>query len=100
MHVWYNKSYTMSQLPPENHMEKLQDSRRTLQDTYEQVNHHFEELYPLPKKFIEQTAPMVDKCLKRYSKPSAADDLFVFQALLGFMSQFDDFALLTIQVFS
>lgn len=89
----------MSQLPPENPIETLRSSRQELEEVYKEVNHHFEELYPLPKQFIEQTAPIVDMYLKRFSKPGASDDLFVFQALMGFLTQFDDFALMANQVF-
>lgn len=90
----------MSQLPPSNPIETLRSSRQELEEVYRQVNSQYKELFPLPKQFIEQTAPVVDQYLQRFSKPGASDDLFVFQALMGFLTQFDDFALMANQVFS
>ncbi|MBL0309448.1 MAG: hypothetical protein IPP77_07190 [Bacteroidetes bacterium] len=89
----------MSQLPPASQLDILRSSRNELEEVYKEVNRHFEELHPLPKQFIEQTTPAIDKYLQKFSKPGAADDLFVFQALMGFLNQFDDFALMANEVF-
>jgi hypothetical protein len=91
----------MSQLPPENHCDNLQSARGNLDEVCENVSRHFEEIYPLPKKFIEQTAPAVDKYLREFSNPSTHNgNYFVFQAIMGFMQQFDDFALMTNKLFT
>lgn len=91
----------MSQVPPTNEVENLKAVQHDLQEVYQDVTTRLEEIYPLPKKFIEQTAPAVDKYLKEFSKPSTGNDnYFVFQAIMGFMQQFDDFALMTNKIFT
>ena len=91
----------MSQLPPEHNFESLQMVRGNLDEVCENVSRHFEQIYPLPTRFIEQTAPAVDKYLREFSNPGAHNgNYFVFQAIMGFMQPFDDFALMTNKLFS
>lgn len=91
----------MSQLPPAEQFDSLKAAKHNLDEVYQTVTRHMQEVYPLPKKFIEQTAPVVDKYLKDFSNPGAGNNnYFVFQAIMAFMQQFDDFALMTNQIFT
>ena len=91
----------MSQLPPTEQLNTLKAAKHDLEEVYETVTRHIHQVYPLPKKCIEQTAPGVDKYLKDISNPGAGNNnYFVFQAIMGFMQPFDEFALMTNQIFT
>lgn len=56
------------------------------------VDSYVRDLYVLPKKFVENTAPAINRYIKEYSFPEGeARNTTPFYAVLDFIEQLDDF---------
>ena len=69
-------------------------------EAYKTVNQYVISLYSLPKKFIEETGPMLDRFVREYSVPGSPrnHDLST-RAILDFVGQVDAFTLNTVELF-
>ena len=61
-------------------------------EAYKMVDSYVRDLYVLPKKFVESTAPALDNYIKEYSfGDDKQRNVTPFDAVLDFIDQLDDF---------
>jgi hypothetical protein len=72
----------------------------TFNETYASVNLYVMGLYALPRKFIMETGPVLDRFLKEYTVPGAPKNSELSKkAVLEFIGRVDVFTVETIQLF-
>lgn len=65
------------------------------------INRYVTDLYLLPKKFVENTGPVLDRYIKEYSFPQTGTrDNTSYNAVLEFIDQLDEFTEGTIELFN
>jgi hypothetical protein len=72
-------------------------------ETYRSVNKYVTELYMLPKKFVDDTGPALDRFIKDYYFPenSVSDNTNnSFTTVVDFINQLDEFTQGTIELFA
>ena len=61
-------------------------------EAYKLVNSYVSDLYVLPKKFVEDTGPALDRYIKEYSfADEGKRNTTPFETVLDFINQLDDF---------
>jgi phage gp36-like protein len=72
-------------------------------EAYRAINKYVTELYMLPKKFVDNTGPALDRYIKNYYFPenSVSDNSNnSFSTVVDFINQLDDFTQGTIELFT
>jgi hypothetical protein len=69
-------------------------------EAYKMINRYVADLYVLPKKFVENTGPSLDKFIKEYSFPENGNRTNgSFDTVLEFINQLDEFTEKTMDLF-
>jgi len=84
----------------ERQFEHYSCAQRDFNEAYKLVDHYVKDLYLLPKRLVENTAPALDKYIKEYSFPDGrAKNTTSFDVVLDFIDQLDDFTENTVHLF-
>jgi hypothetical protein len=84
----------------ERKFEHYRCAQRDFNEAYKLVDHYVKDLYLLPKRLVENTAPALDKYIKEYSFPDGrAKNTTSFDVVLDFIDQLDDFTENTVHLF-
>ena len=70
-------------------------------EAYKMINKYVADLYLLPKKFIDNTGPALDRYIQEYSFPEGnGRNTTSFNTVLEFINQLDDFTQGTMELFN
>ncbi len=69
-------------------------------ESYKIVNKYVADLYLLPKKFIDNTGPVLDRFIKNYSFGESTTGVSQFESVVDFIDQLDDFTGKTMELFN
>jgi hypothetical protein len=84
----------------ERQFEHYRSAQRDFNEAYKLVDHYVKDLYLLPKRLVENTAPALDKYIKEYSFPDGrSKNTTSFEVVLDFIDQLDDFTENTFHLF-
>ena len=84
----------------ERQLENYSCAQRDFNEAYKLVDNYVKDLYLLPKRLVENTAPALDKYIKEYSFPDGrAKNTTSFDVVLDFIDQLDDFTENTVHLF-
>jgi hypothetical protein len=84
----------------ERQYENYRCAQRDFNEAYKLVDSYVKDLYLLPKKLVENTAPSLDRYIKDYSfSESGRKNTTSFDVVLDFIDQLDDFTEDTVNLF-
>lgn len=69
-------------------------------ESYKIVNKYVADLYLLPKKFIDNTGPVLDRFIKNYSFGENGPGISSFESVVDFIDQLDEFTGKTMELFN
>ena len=69
-------------------------------EAYQMVNEYIADLYNLPKKFVEEAEPAMERYMREYGEPGAPrKNVVSYPDVVDFMEQLDDLTLETLYLF-
>jgi hypothetical protein len=85
----------------ETQYEYYRCAQHDFNEAYKLLNSYVSDLYMLPKKFIENTGPALDRYIKDYSfADEGKKNTTPFEAVIDFIDQLDDFTENTMKLFN
>lgn len=84
----------MNKIPVEGQYEYFRCINHDFNNAYKMVNDYVAELYILPKRLIDSTAPVLNKFITDYTFTPGGDNI-QFEIVLEFIQQLDEFTLET-----
>jgi len=88
----------MNKIPVEGQYEYFRCINHDFNSAYKMVNEYVAELYVLPKKMIDTTAPVLTRFISEYTITANGNNA-PYETVLEFIQQLDDFASETLELY-